>query len=178
MILIYLCALCLDFINIPGGVSFEDKLVALETELEEVSKRKLEEFLDKTSRGICKKFKSSTRSIFADCWQNCSIEFWSDVERQFMDRIVEALNEFDSICESFSKSELLSAAKFGLENELVSIYRENSLSETSKSNMCLRFTKIMDRNFRFDLSGRPRHWESLLMIDDAFDKSITKAIIH
>lgn len=91
-----------------------------------------------------------------------------------MDLIVEALNEFDTLCESFSKSELLSAAKSGLENELVSIYRENLLSETSKSNMCLRFAKIMDRNFRFDLTGRPRHWESLIMIDDAYDKAITK----
>lgn len=91
-----------------------------------------------------------------------------------MEKIVEALNDFDIVCESFSKSELLSSAKNSLENELISIYRENLLSESNKSTMSLRFTKVLDKYFRFDSFGRPRHWESLVMIDEAYDIAITK----
>jgi len=95
-----------------------------------------------------------------------------------MEKIAEALNEFDLVCESFSKSELLSSAKDCLENELISIYRENLLSESNKSTMSLRFAKVFDKSFRFDYSGRPRHWESLVMIDEAYDKAQNKVRIY
>lgn len=91
-----------------------------------------------------------------------------------MEKIVGALNEFDLECESFSKSELLSSAKDCLKNELISIYRENLHSESIKSTMSLRFAKVLDKIFRFDSSGRPRHWESLVMIDEAYDKALNK----
>lgn len=159
-------------------MNFESKIRAFEAELEQLSQRKLEDFFSKILRNICKNFKTSTRSIFADCFQNCSSEFWNDVERQYMEKIAESLNEFDFVCESFSKSDLLSSAKDDLENELVSIYRENLLSESNKSTMSLRFAKVLDKNFRFDYSGRPRHWESLVMIDEAYDKAINKVRIN
>jgi hypothetical protein len=105
------------------------------------------------------------------------MDFWNDVERQYMEKIAEALNEFDFVCESFSKSELLSSAKDCLETELISIYKENLIAESSKSTLSLRFTKVLDKNFRFDSSGRPRHWESLVMIDEAYDKAMNKVRI-
>lgn len=162
------------FINISGGINFESKIRAFEAELEQISLRKLEDFFSKTSRNICKNFKTSTRSIFADCFQDCSKDFWNKVEQQYMEKIADSLSEFDFACESFSKSDLLSSARDCLENELISIYRESLLSESSKSIMGLRFAKVLDKNFRFDSSGRPRHWESLIMIDEAYDKAISK----
>lgn len=166
------------FINTSGGINFESKIRAFETELEQISLRKLEDFFSKISRNICKNFKTSTRTIFADCFQDCSKDFWDNVEQQYMEKIAEALNEFDFACESFSKSDLLSSARDCLENELISIYRESLLSESNKSIMSLRFAKVLDKNFRFDSSGRPRHWESLIMIDEAYDKAISKVRIN
>ena len=135
---------------------------------------KIEEFLMKISRMICTKFKSSTRSIFADCFGNCSTDFWDELESRFMAKITDSLNEFDSSCDSVSNHEILRASKNDLEKELISIYRENLFSESNKSTMILRFTKKMDKSFRFDSNGRPRHWESLGMIDEAYDKALNK----
>lgn len=168
----------LDFISLPGGVNFDERLISFEAELEELSKRKLDDYYSKTSRTVCKAFKTTTRTIFADCFQNCSKDFWIDVEQQYMERIADALDEFDRACEFFTKSDILTASKNNLESELISIYRENLLSETNKSTMGLRFTKLMDKNFRFDSSGRPRHWDSLIMIDEAYDKAINKVRIQ
>lgn len=155
-------------------MQLDDKLAAFEEKLEEMSQRKLEDFFAKMSKIVLKNFKTSTHTIFAECFQNCTKDFWVDVERLYMEQMVDAVNEFDKQCGSFSKSELLTSAKDCLENEMVSIYRENLLSETNKSTVGLRFTKLLDKNFRFDSSGRPRHWENLIMIDDAYDKAITK----
>lgn len=44
--------------------------------------------------------------------------------------------------------------------------------------MSLRFAKVFDKSFRFDNSGRPRHWESLVMIDEAYDKAQNKVRIY
>ena len=93
-----------------------------------------------------------------------------------MAEIAESLNNFDTSADSVSNHEALRTSKIELENELVSIYRETLASESNKSTMILRFTKKMDKNFRFDSNGRPRHWESLVMIDDAYDKALTKVI--
>lgn len=131
----------------------------------------------KISRSISKNFKSLTRSFFADCFSNCSKKFWDDLEHRFINEIADSLNEFDASCVSLSNDEILRAAKNELENELISIYREALLSESNKSTMILRFTQNMDKSFRFDLNGRPRHWESLGMIDEAYDKALIKVSI-
>ena len=89
-----------------------------------------------------------------------------------MSKIVQALDEFDTACDSLSKSKTFISAKTELEGELFSIFREILQSESSKSTMGLRFTKILDKNFRFDSSGRPCHWENIPMIDEAYDKAI------
>lgn len=148
-----------------------------EFELNEIARRKVQDLFVKISKQICKNFKSSTRSLYADCFSNCSNDFWSDVENNFTIKIVEALNAFDEKFESFSSEDIFCFSKSDLENELVSIYREILLTESSKSSLNLRFTKILDKNFRFDSSGRPRHWESLLMIDEAYDGAIAKVFI-
>ena len=44
--------------------------------------------------------------------------------------------------------------------------------------MSLRFAKVFDKSFRFDYSGRPRHWESLVMIDEAYDKAQNKVRLY
>lgn len=152
--------------------------MAFESELDQLFERKLNEFFDKTSRLVCKKFKKDTRSIFSDCFANADANIWIEIENIYTNHITEALSEFDKGCSSFLDFNSFLAAKSNLESELVSIYRESVISETSKSTMNLRFAKIMDKNFRFDSSGRPRHWESLLMIDEAFDKAVLQVLYH
>ena len=144
--------------------------------MNDISRRISEDYLNKCSRQICKQFKSSTRSLFADCFSNCSESFWDEVENSFMTNIVEALNDFDLKCESFLASEIFLSTKLDLENELVSMYREGLFSESGKSTMNLRFTKVMDKNFRFDAFGRPRYWENLVTIDEAYDNALEKVI--
>ena len=163
--------------NLKIGISCENKFSDFDNEIKLIARKKIEEFLVKISRSICKKFKLSTRSIFADCFNCCSNSFWEDLENAFMNEIDHSLNEFDTLCDSFSKNEILKAAKNELENVLSAIYRETLVAESSKSTMILRFTKNMDKNFRFDLNGRPRHWESLDSIDKAFDKALNKVKI-
>lgn len=34
----------------------------------------------------------------------------------------------------------------------------------------------MEKTFRFDSNGRPRHWESLGMIDEVYDKALSVVI--
>lgn len=159
-------------------MNFEDNLVHFESELNEIARRKVEEFFSKTSRQICKNFKSSTRSLYVDCFSACFVDFWSEVEDSFMVKIAEALDDFDKKCTVFAGDQFFFLSKTDLENELVSIYREILQTETGKSTMNLRFTKIADKNFRFDSSGRPRHWENLVMIDEAYDMAIIKVFRH
>lgn len=156
------------------GLSFENKISSFDNELKQIAEKRIEEFLLKISRSICKRFKSSTRSLFADCFGTCSKDFWNDLETKFIAEIADSLDEFDGSCETFLSTEILGSVKNDLEGEIISIYREILLSESSKSTMILRFTKIMDKNFRFDCNGRPRHWESLSMIDEAYDKATNK----
>lgn len=167
----------LDFIHLPGGESFNDVITAFEFELDQLSERKLKEFFDKTSRLVCKNFKKDTQPIFSDCFLNANENIWNEIENLYMANIAAALSEFDNLCNSFLELDSFLAAKCDLE-ELILYYRESIASETSKSSLSMRFTKIMDRKFRFDLSGRPRHWESLVMIDEAFDSAVTQVIFR
>ncbi len=127
-----------------------------------------------------KNIKISTRSIFSDSFGMFSDNnnFWLTIENRFMTEIAEALNEYDQISESFLRTETFVKSKKELENELESIYRESLFAESNKSTLILRVNKVIDKNFRFDSSGRPRHWDSLSMIDDAFDKAIEKVNIR
>lgn len=123
-----------------------------------------------------KNIKISTRSIFSDSFGMFSDNhnFWLTIESRFMAEIAEALNEFDQISESFSGTETFIKSKKELENELESIYFESLCAESNKSTLILRVNKVIDKSFRFDSSGRPRHWDNISMIDDAFDKAIEK----
>jgi hypothetical protein len=138
--------------------------------------KKEQEFLAVFARNICKSFKSRTSSIFSDSFKMNSRDFWSSLEQLFMTELENSLQEFEKLTKSFSNTDSFFKAKMDLEKELICIYREYLISETGKSVLSLRIGKLFDKNFRFDASGRPCHWDTLVAIDEAYDAAIQKVI--
>lgn len=121
-----------------------------------------------------KQFKSAVRPIISEIFFTCDSEIWAKVERRYLKEIVNILTDFDKSAVSFSEFEVFTKLHGRLEDELISIYREGLLSEAGKSVLCLIVGKIFEKNFRFDASGRPKHWDNSLTIDETYDDACQK----
>lgn len=164
----------LDFSNLQIELNAESKIESYKLSLEELACKWIKEIFEKKSKSLLKTFKSSSQSAFASCFNDFGPEFWENFEKKIADLVHGSLEEYDKAFKTFRDYEVFSSSRDELTLEISSVLKEVLISESSKSVLNLRFTKLMDKNFRTDSAGRPRIWENLLMIDEAYSRVLKK----